>query len=145
MKKRHILIILEMETYKDYILLIVKSKPKSALLRSFENWNKRRQLGYGKFKQSIWKKYCWKEYTLWSAEDFTSSIGNFRKEADKNYILNQYWSWRLHPLGWRPMDFTPCPINMNITKAINLALKWWRYLAQVLLKFSFYIIILQMH
>ena len=23
-------------------------------------------------------------------EDFTSSIGNFRKEADKNYILNQY-------------------------------------------------------
>ena len=81
--------ILEMETDKDHIHLLVKSEPKVSTLAIIRKLKQETTIRLWKIQKEYLKKYYWKEYTLLSDGYLASSIGNVSKEAAENYIRNQ--------------------------------------------------------
>jgi putative transposase len=78
-----------METDKDHIHPLVKSKPKVSTLAIIRKLKRETTIRLWKTQKVYLKKYNWKEHTLWSDGYFASSISNVSKEAAENHIPNQ--------------------------------------------------------
>lgn len=81
--------ILEMETDKDHIHLLIKSEPKISVLSIIRRLKQESTNRLWKTEKEYLKKHYWGENTLWSDGYFVSSIGNVSKEAVEYYIRNQ--------------------------------------------------------
>ena len=81
--------ILEMETDKDHIHLLVKSEPKISTLSIVRRLKQETTVRMWKENGEYLSKYYRREKTLWSDGYFVSSIGNVSKEAAEYYIRNQ--------------------------------------------------------
>jgi putative transposase len=71
--------ILEMETDKDHIHLLVKSEPKISTLAIIRKLKQCTTISLWKTHKDYLKKYYWKEHTLWSDGYFVCSVGNTSK------------------------------------------------------------------
>lgn len=89
--KEKMLEILEMETDKNHIHLLVKYNPKQSVLeiasflKQISTYRIWRQFDNRNYLQ----KQYWKENTFWSDGYFACSIGNISKEVIMRYIENQ--------------------------------------------------------
>lgn len=81
--------ILEMETDKDHIHLLIKSEPKISVLSIIRRLKQESTNRLWKTEKEYLKKHYWGENTLWSDGYFASTIGNVSKEAVEYYIRNQ--------------------------------------------------------
>ena len=81
--------ILEMETDKDHIHLLVKSEPKVSILAIVRKLKQETTYRLWQTKESYLKKLFWKNHTLWTDGYFASSIGNVSRETAEAYIRNQ--------------------------------------------------------
>ena len=81
--------ILEMETDKDHIHLLIKSEPKVSVVSIVRKLKQETTNKLWKSQGSYLKRYYWREKTLWSDGYFASSIGNVSKEIAEAYIRNQ--------------------------------------------------------
>ena len=81
--------ILEMETEKDHIHFLIKSKPKVSVLSIVRKLKQESTNRIWKTQKDYLEKYYWGENTLWSDGYFASTIGNVSKEAAEYYIRNQ--------------------------------------------------------
>lgn len=81
--------ILEMETDKDHIHLLVKSEPKISTLAIVRKLKQCTTISLWETHKDYLKKYYWKEHTLWSDGYFACSVGNASKEVIEEYIRNQ--------------------------------------------------------
>lgn len=81
--------VLEMETDKDHIHLLIKSEPKISVLAIVRKIKQETTFQLWKNKKEYMQKWYFQEHTLWSDGYFVSSIGNVSKEAAENYIRNQ--------------------------------------------------------
>lgn len=81
--------ILEMETDKDHIHLLIKSEPKISVLSIIRRLKQESPNRLWKTENEYLKKHYWGENTLWSDGYFVSTIGNVSKEAVEYYIRNQ--------------------------------------------------------
>jgi putative transposase len=83
--------IIEMETDKDHIHLLVQHTPKQSILdivRCFKQISTYRIWRINN-NHIFLRKHFWKEKTFWSDGYFASSIGNVSKEAIEQYIKSQ--------------------------------------------------------
>jgi len=81
--------ILEMETDKDHIHLLVKSKPKVSILAIVRKLKQETTNRLWKNQGKYLKRFYWGEKTLWSDGYVASTIGNVSKETAEEYIRNQ--------------------------------------------------------
>ncbi len=81
--------ILEMETDKDHVHLLIKSEPKISVLSIIRRLKQESTYRLWKAKREYLRKHYWGENTLWSDGYFVSTIGNVSKEAVEYYIRNQ--------------------------------------------------------
>ena len=81
--------IMEMETDKDQIHMLIKSQPKISVLSIIRRLKQESTHRLWKAKREYLRKHYWGENTLWSDEYFVSTIGNVSKEATEYYIRNQ--------------------------------------------------------
>jgi putative transposase len=81
--------IVEMETDKDHIHLLVKSEPKYSILSIVRRLKQESTHRLWEQKELHLKQYYWHERTLWSDGYFCSTIGNVSKEMVLEYIRNQ--------------------------------------------------------
>lgn len=81
--------ILEMETDKDHIHLLIKSEPKISVLSIIRCLKQESTNRLWKVEKEYLKKHYLGENTLWSDGYFVSTIGNVSKEAVEYYIRNQ--------------------------------------------------------
>lgn len=81
--------VLEMETDKDHIHLLVRSEPKISVLAIVRKLKQETTNRMWKSQGNYLKKFYWGEKTLWSDGYFASTIGNVSKETAENYIRNQ--------------------------------------------------------
>lgn len=81
--------ILEMETDKDHIHLLVKSEPKVSVVSIVRKLKQETTNKLWKSQGSYLKRYYWREKTLWSDGYFASTIGNVSKVIAEAYIRNQ--------------------------------------------------------
>jgi len=78
--------ILEMETDKDHIYLLIKSEPKISVLSIIRRLKQESTNLLWKTEKEYLKKHYWGENTLRSDGYFVSTIGNVSKEAVEYYI-----------------------------------------------------------
>lgn len=85
------LVIIEIETDKNHVHLLVQYKPTMSVLEivrllkqisTYRIWR-------SKNNAEELKKYFWKEQTFWSDGYFACSIGNVSKETIEKYIQTQ--------------------------------------------------------
>ena len=85
------LVIIEIETDKNHVHLLVQYKPTMSVLEivrllkqisTYRIWR-------SKNNAEELKKYFWKEQTFWSDRYFACSIGNVSKETIEKYIQTQ--------------------------------------------------------
>jgi len=81
--------VLEMETDKDHIHLLVRSEPKISVLAIVRKLKQETTNRMWKSQSNYLKRFYWGEKTLWSDGYFASTIGNVSKETAENYIRNQ--------------------------------------------------------
>jgi putative transposase len=81
--------VLEMETDKDHIHLLVRSEPKISVLAIVRKLKQETTNRMWKSQGNYLKRFYWGEKTLWSDGYFASTIGNVSKETAENYIRNQ--------------------------------------------------------
>jgi len=81
--------ILEMETDKDHLHMLIKSDPKTSILAIVRKLKQETTYRLWKAKESYLRKFFWKEHTLWTDGYFASSIGNVSQETAEAYIRNQ--------------------------------------------------------
>ncbi len=81
--------ILEMETDKDHIHLLVKSEPKVSILSIGRKLKQETTVRLWGSQGNYLKRFYWGEKTLWSDGYFASTIGNVSKETAEAYIKNQ--------------------------------------------------------
>ncbi|WP_394698049.1 IS200/IS605 family transposase [uncultured Methanolobus sp.] len=81
--------IVEMETDKDHIHLLIKSEPKYSILSIIRRLKQESTYRLWEQKESHLRHYYWGERTLWSDGYFCSTIGNVSKETVLEYIRNQ--------------------------------------------------------
>lgn len=81
--------IVEMETDKDHIHLLVKSEPKYSILSIVRRLKQESTHRLWEQKELHLKQYYWGEHTLWSDGYFCSTIGSISKETVLEYIRNQ--------------------------------------------------------
>ncbi|WP_292390336.1 IS200/IS605 family transposase [Methanosarcina sp. UBA5] len=81
--------ILEMETDKDHIHLLVKSEPKVSILSIVRKLKQETTIRLWRSQGKYLKRFYWGEKTLWSDGYFASTIGNVSKETAEAYIRNQ--------------------------------------------------------
>lgn len=81
--------ILEMETDKDHIHLLMKSEPKVSILAIVRKLKQETTIRLWKSQGKYLKRFYWGEKTLWSDGYFASTIGNVSKETAEAYIRNQ--------------------------------------------------------
>jgi len=81
--------IVEMETDKDHIHLLIKSEPKYSILSIVRRLKQESTYQLWEQKELHLKQYYWGERTLWSDGYFCSTIGNVSKETVLEYIRNQ--------------------------------------------------------
>lgn len=81
--------IMEMETDKDHIHLLIKSEPKYSILSIIRRLKQKTTYRLWEQKELHLKQYFWREHTLWSDGYFCSTIGNISKETVIEYIRNQ--------------------------------------------------------
>jgi putative transposase len=83
--------ILEIETDKDHVHMLVKYSPKYSILY-IVTWLKQAstfRLWRLEHTKHILEKHFWKEKTFWSDGYFSCSIGNVSKETIEKYIQSQ--------------------------------------------------------
>lgn len=73
--------IIEMETDKDHIHLLIKSEPKFSALAITRRLKQETTIRLWKSQKQYLSKHYWKEHTLWSDGYFVCSIGNVSKET----------------------------------------------------------------
>ena len=81
--------VLEMETDKDHLHLLVKSEPKVSVVAIVRKLKQETTNKLWKSQGKYLQKFYWGEKTLWSDGYFASTIGNVSKEMAENYIRNQ--------------------------------------------------------
>lgn len=81
--------ILEMETDKDHLHMLIKSDPKTSILAIVRKLKQETTYRLWKTKESYLEKFFWKKHTLWTDGYFASSIGNVSRETAEAYIRNQ--------------------------------------------------------
>lgn len=81
--------IVEIETDKDHIHLLIKSELKVSTLAIVRRLKQCTTISLWKIHKEYLKKYYWKEHTLWSDGYFVCSVGNASKEVIEEYIRNQ--------------------------------------------------------
>ena len=81
--------IIEMETDKDHIHLLIKSEPKFSALAIVRRLKQETTIRLWKSQKEYLSKRYWKEHTLWSDGYFVCSIGNVSKETAAEYIRSQ--------------------------------------------------------
>jgi putative transposase len=81
--------ILEMETDKDHVHLLIKSEPKISVLSIIRRLKQESTYRLWNAKREYLRKHDWGENTLGSDGYFVSTIGNVSKEAVEYYIRNQ--------------------------------------------------------
>jgi putative transposase len=81
--------IMEMETDKDHIHLLIKSEPKYSILSIIRRLKQESTYRLWEQKELHLKQYYWGKRTLWSDGDFCSTVGNISKEKVIEYIRNQ--------------------------------------------------------
>jgi Transposase and inactivated derivatives len=81
--------VMEMETDKDHIHLLVKSDLKVSILVIVRKLKQETTSRLWKSQGKYLKKFYWGEKTLWSDGYFASTIGNVSKETAEAYIRNQ--------------------------------------------------------
>lgn len=81
--------IIEMETDKDHIHILLKSEPKYSALAIVRRLKQETTFRIWKTQKEYLRRYYWKEHTLWSDGYFVCSIGNISKETAQAYIRNQ--------------------------------------------------------
>jgi len=73
--------IIEMETDKDHIHLLIKCEPKYSTLAIVRRLKQETTVRLWKTQKEYLKKHYWKEHTLWSDGYFVCSVGNISKET----------------------------------------------------------------
>lgn len=81
--------VLEMETDKDHIHMLIKSEPKVSILAIVRKLKQETTFRLWKTKESYLKRFFWNNHTLWTDGYFASSIGNVSQETAEAYIRNQ--------------------------------------------------------
>jgi len=81
--------IMEMETDKDHIHFLIKSKPTVSVLSIIRKLKQESTNRLWKTQKGYLKKYYWGENVLWGGGYFASTIGNVSKETAEYYIRNQ--------------------------------------------------------
>ena len=81
--------IVEMETDKDHIHLLVKSKPKISVLSIVRKLKQLTTYRLWKTQKQYLKQFYRKENTLWSDGYFACTIRNVSRETLEMYIRNQ--------------------------------------------------------
>ncbi|MFA5394942.1 MAG: IS200/IS605 family transposase [Methanogenium sp.] len=81
--------ILEMETDKDHIHLLVSSEPKVSTLSIVRLLKQRTTHDMWQSHSTYLRKYYWKEKTLWTDGYFVASVGNVSKITIEKYIREQ--------------------------------------------------------
>jgi putative transposase len=81
--------ILEMETDRDHIHLLIKSQPKVSILSIVRKLKQETTNRLWKSHENYLKRFYWGEKTLWSNGYFASTIGNVSQETAAMYIRNQ--------------------------------------------------------
>lgn len=81
--------IIEMETDKDHIHLLIKSEPRISALMIVRRLKQETTIRMWRTQNAYLRKYYWAEHTLWSDGYFVCSIGNISKEMAAEYIRSQ--------------------------------------------------------
>ncbi len=81
--------IIEIETDKDHIHLLVKSEPKISALMIVRKLTQETTVRMWKTHSRYLSRFYWKERTLWNDGYFVCTIGNISKERMSEYIRNQ--------------------------------------------------------
>jgi putative transposase len=81
--------IIEMETDKNHVHLLIKSEPKYSTLAIVRRLKQETTIRLWKTQKEYLSKHYWAEHTLWSDGYFVCSIGNISKETAAEYIRNQ--------------------------------------------------------
>ncbi len=81
--------IIEIETDKDHIHLLVKSEPKISALMIVRKLKQETTVRMWKTHSRYLSRFYWKERTLWNDGYFVCTIGNISKERMAEYIRNQ--------------------------------------------------------
>ena len=82
-------VILEMETDKDHIHLLIESEPKLSVLQIVGVLKQQSTIKIWKSYDPYLSKCFWEENTFWTDGYFASTIGEVSSKTLENYIKNQ--------------------------------------------------------